>query len=172
MFRAKPDCDLELSFNLVQPLSCDLVLRDKTSSTQYLIEHKTMTISKGTQSEPITLIPSLQWIKKESNWHFLFLQHGDWLVIHTRGGHEKDSNTPAASIDLRSLDAASKIATTIRSHGGLAKQRLQTKWRTLELYEDSLPDERSKSMEPTMQKPSVRAIIIIVPLESSELEAM
>jgi hypothetical protein len=148
VLRARPDCHMDLLFNLVHPLGCDLVLRDKASSIAYLIEHK-MTTPKKRRSSTITLKPPSDWMDVKHNWHFLFHQQNHWLAIHTRRGDEHGDTTPAIRVDLDDPLAASIIASGVRSHGSLAKQRLQTKWQTLDVYEDSLQGEESKSTEPT-----------------------
>ncbi|KAH7562755.1 hypothetical protein BM1_02275 [Bipolaris maydis] len=152
--RSQKECGIELLFNLVQPLACDLVLRDNMSSTAYLIEHKVTTPTE-TRSNIVSLRPGPEWKKEQHNWHFLLHQHGDWVAIHTREGHKAGSNTPAIRVNLKSPGAASSIATTIRNHGVLAKQRLQAKWRSL-VYEGSLLYEESQSTEPkkSQSKPS------------------
>ncbi|EMD95246.1 hypothetical protein COCHEDRAFT_1211209 [Bipolaris maydis C5] len=149
-----PDCHMELLFNLVQPLACDLVLRDNASSTTYLLEHK---VSTPKERKPNTAPLKINdtWANDGLNWHFLFHQHGYWLMIHTREGHKVGSNTPVVRIDLRSPGAAHKIADTIRAHGDLAKQRLQTKWRTLDVYESSLSDEASRSTKPLTREMTI-----------------
>jgi hypothetical protein len=145
VLNAWPDCQMELLFNLVQPLGCDLILRDKASSIAYLIEHKVTTAKQGKYG--VTLKPVPAWMDFKHNWHFLLHQQDHWLVIHTREGHKNEDTTPAIRIDLKSNKAASVIASTIRSHGPLAKERLQTKWRALDVYEDSLPGEERNSTE-------------------------
>ncbi|USP75479.1 hypothetical protein yc1106_02753 [Curvularia clavata] len=155
--RSRTECDMELLFNLVQPLACDLVLRDNASSTTYLIEHKVNALREF-YSDNVSLSLKPEWAKEEHNWHFLLHQYGDWVTIHTRGGHKAGSNTPAVRVNLKSPGALSTIATTIRRHGVLAKQRLRAKWRSLDVYEDSLLDEESQPTEPKKsQSQSLRA---------------
>ncbi|XP_014550886.1 hypothetical protein COCVIDRAFT_20749 [Bipolaris victoriae FI3] len=66
---------------------------------------------------------------------------------------------------MRSPDAVSTIAHTIRDHGNLAKQRLRVKWRNLGIYKDNMFGDESMSTEPTkteqttaIQKQSTRTI--------------
>ncbi|XP_014559656.1 hypothetical protein COCVIDRAFT_35175 [Bipolaris victoriae FI3] len=151
---AQPDCHIEILFNLVQPLACDLILRDNASSTTYLLEHKLST-PKERKPNTAPLKINETWASDKLNWHFLFHQHGYWLMIHTREGHKAGSNTPVVRIDMRTPDAASKIANTIRAHGKLAKRRLQNKWRTLDLYEGSLSDETTMSTEPVTREMTI-----------------
>ncbi|EUC42865.1 hypothetical protein COCMIDRAFT_39158 [Bipolaris oryzae ATCC 44560] len=133
LLRAQPEFQLELLFNLIQPLSCDLILRDKKSSTVYLIEHKTTT-SRETKSDIVTLRPAPEWADYKLNWNFLLHQQGDWLAIHTREGHKARSSTPAVRVNIRSPDAISTFARTIQQTTATQKQSTRTITARKELF--------------------------------------
>lgn len=96
----------------------------------------------------VTEEPQLCWTSSQHNWHFLFNQgEDDALVIHTREGHEHGETTPPVFVALEKPNAAFMIASTVRKHGGLAKQRLQTKWQKLNLSPDDLSEEENAARE-------------------------
>jgi hypothetical protein len=144
---------MHLAMNPVMPLICDMILVDEDESVSYHIEHKSYAPEYNTKA--LLERPVDSWMNEKQNWHFLFCQSGDDLVIYTRSG-QRDSDsavTKPLSINMTASDSITTFADTIRNHGRAARLRLSTKWKSIDTYDDTVaPDDdhhRSTSATPS-----------------------
>lgn len=109
----------DLLLNMLQPLVSDLILRDETTFSAYLIQHKLDNAS----------FPKKEWFDQTTNWHFLFAQSEELLSIFPRtdspdAAHDIDSLT----VQLFDSNAAQDICQYVRAHGERVKTALRKKW--------------------------------------------
>jgi len=135
--------DMRIAINPIGPLVCDFFLIDERDNVSYNIEHKSLAHRRGTENVSASKV----WLQPTSNLHFLLVQCGDTLAVYTRPGKsELDSATPTL-IDMASPVGSDLFTNIIRGHGGIAKARLRSKWKSTEMYDDSIPLDNSEPVD-------------------------
>ena len=124
---------LKLMSNPIAPLVCDLYLYDEQEDVSYNVEHK----AYGEENPHIPLKPLDSDFDLKLNWHFLLVQKGESLAIHTRSGGDS-ADTTARLISMVEDGSCTDFASIIRENGPHAKARLREKWKEADLYDDTV----------------------------------
>jgi len=135
---------ISVALNPISPLVCDMFLIDEIENTSYNLEHKHAVRQRR---EELEFEP--EWSDIKYNWHFLFHQCEDELIIHTRGdGSDPDSTVPGPrTINMADQNGNNEFTEIIRAHGPMARSRLLQKWKTTSDYDASVETTGTKGEE-------------------------
>ncbi|OAL49345.1 hypothetical protein IQ07DRAFT_653625 [Pyrenochaeta sp. DS3sAY3a] len=138
--------EMRIALNPVDPLVCDLLLIDDKEGATYHVEHKYLTPGVRS-SENLHEIPA-SCVNTTFNWHFLFNQSGNKVAIHTRQDNTtaKTGHEEPHIIDMSKPSCSSEFAEIIRSNGPIAKERLRSKWKRVDTYDDTIQEDTNISI--------------------------
>lgn len=123
---------MQIVSNPIRPLVCDMFLYDEGEDVSYNVEHKSL--AEVSNDKPLK--PKHTYFDPKFNWHFLLVQQGENLAIHTRSGHGSAKKNPHL-ISMVTEESGKQFARIIKANGPEAKTKLREKWKQVALYDAS-----------------------------------